>query len=190
MFSLSVVSWCCVSMDPLIFVIEMVCFWWDESSTNWDNSQFSLFLFSCRKADASGSSWRYIWRLGSGGGWRSDCRSGGHNMYGVQERKEAPYRNRQRSVSTSLTSDIDCGHFLQWPILSPPLNKIACTAAGTYTVTQGKHQVEVGFHLWDFSEITKQNANCSCCWSKSTDIELQSWFIIIIIQLYNNYNKK
>lgn len=52
--------------------------------------------------------------------------------------KKPPYRNRQRSVSTSLTGDIDCGHFLQWPILSPPLNKIACTAAGIYTVNTGE----------------------------------------------------
>ncbi len=46
-------------------------------------------------------------------------------MYGVQERTEAPYRNRQRSVSTSLTGDNDCGHFFPWPILSPPLYEIA-----------------------------------------------------------------
>jgi len=82
-------------------------------------------------------------------------------MYGVQERKKAPYRNRQRSVSTSLTGGIDCGHFLQWPILSPPLNKITCTAARIYTVTQEKHQAEVVFLIWDFSEITKQHANNS-----------------------------
>ncbi len=44
-------------------------------------------------------------------------------MYGVQERTEAPYRNRQRSVSTSLTGDNDCGHFFPWPILSPHFMK-------------------------------------------------------------------
>lgn len=182
MFSLSVVSWCCVSLEPLIFVIKIVYFWWDESGTNSDDSQFSFFLFSCRKADGTGASRRYIWHLGSGGGWRSDCWSGGHNMYGVQERTEAPHRNGQRSVSTSFTGDTDCGHFLQWPILSPSFYEIACSAAGICLKHRGSNVPK--FHLICVISVHKSTCKeiCSCCWSTSADIQLQSGFIIIKLQ--------
>ncbi len=81
-------------------------------------------------------------------------------MYGVQERTEAPYRNRQRSVSTSLTGDNDCGHFFPWPILSPRLYEIRLQQGSIYSnIAEALNRSFIC--LWDFSEIIKQDANKS-----------------------------